>query len=84
MFPTLKVRISGLDPDQNYLFCLEIVPFDDKRYRYVYHRLVKNILFELQLILDYKIREDIHIWQLVKNFQLPVDGGWSRGSSTEP
>ena len=37
MFPTLKIRVRGLDPAKNYLFALEIVPFDDKRYRYVYH-----------------------------------------------
>ena len=37
MFPTLKVRVHGLDPHKNYLLALEIVPFDDKRYRYVYH-----------------------------------------------
>jgi len=37
MFPTLKVRVSGLDPTKTYIFALEIVPFDDKRYRYVYH-----------------------------------------------
>ena len=36
MFPTLKVRVSGLVPSKTYLFALEIVPFDDKRYRYVY------------------------------------------------
>jgi T-box protein 18 len=38
MFPTLKIRVAGLDPKEMYLFFLEIVPFDDKRYRYVYHR----------------------------------------------
>jgi hypothetical protein len=38
MFPTLKIRVSGLDPKEQYAFILQIVPFDDKRYRYVYHR----------------------------------------------
>ncbi len=38
MFPTLKIRVSGLDPDKAYAVFLEIVPFDDKRYRYVYQR----------------------------------------------
>ena len=38
MFPTLKVRIlSGLSPSHTYLVFLELRPFDDKRYRYVYH-----------------------------------------------
>ena len=41
MFPTLKVRVSGLDPAEQYLIFLQIVPFDDKRYRYVYHRSVQ-------------------------------------------
>ncbi len=44
MFPTLKIRVAGLDPKEMYLFFLEIVPFDDKRYRYVYHRFVHLFL----------------------------------------
>ncbi|XP_068085213.1 T-box transcription factor TBX15 [Anabrus simplex] len=37
MFPTVKVRLSGLDPAASYIVFLDIVPVDDKRYRYVYH-----------------------------------------------
>lgn len=37
MFPTVKVRLSGLDPSATYIVFLDIVPLDDKRYRYVYH-----------------------------------------------
>eukprot|EP00095_Tigriopus_kingsejongensis_P008857 maker-scaffold15_size728074-snap-gene-4.18 protein:Tk08857 transcript:maker-scaffold15_size728074-snap-gene-4.18-mRNA-1 annotation:"t-box transcription factor tbx18 isoform x1" len=37
MFPTLKVRLSGLIPSQSYMVFLDLVPYDDKRYRYVYH-----------------------------------------------
>ncbi len=37
MFPTLKVRVSGLKPKEFYALCLQITPFDEKRYRYVYH-----------------------------------------------
>ncbi|XP_046390484.1 T-box transcription factor TBX20-like [Ischnura elegans] len=37
MFPTVKVRISGLDPEASYILFLDVVPVDDKRYRYVYH-----------------------------------------------
>ena len=37
MFPTLKVRISGLDPNKTFAVLLELSPYDDKRYRYVYH-----------------------------------------------
>jgi hypothetical protein len=40
MFPTVKVRLSGLDPAASYIVFLDIVPVDDKRYRYVYHRYV--------------------------------------------
>jgi hypothetical protein len=38
MFPTVKVQLSGLDPAASYIVFLDIVPVDDKRYRYVYHR----------------------------------------------
>uniref|UniRef100_T1JHN9 T-box domain-containing protein n=1 Tax=Strigamia maritima TaxID=126957 RepID=T1JHN9_STRMM len=37
MFPSLKIRVSGLDADSFYNVWLDIVPLDDKRYRYVYH-----------------------------------------------
>ncbi|XP_049839317.1 T-box transcription factor TBX15-like [Schistocerca gregaria] len=37
MFPTVKVRLGGLDPAATYIVFLDIVPLDDKRYRYVYH-----------------------------------------------
>ncbi|KAJ4429496.1 hypothetical protein ANN_21665 [Periplaneta americana] len=40
MFPTVKVRLSGLEPAASYIVFLDIVPVDDKRYRYVYHRQV--------------------------------------------
>jgi len=38
MFPTVKVRLSGLEPTATYIVFLDMVPVDDKRYRYVYHR----------------------------------------------
>nr|CAD7445403.1 unnamed protein product [Timema bartmani] len=37
MFPTVKVRLTGLDPSASYIVFLDIVAVDDKRYRYVYH-----------------------------------------------
>lgn len=40
MFPTVKVRLSGLEPTATYIVFLDMVPVDDKRYRYVYHRQV--------------------------------------------
>ena len=38
MFPTPKVRLSGLQAGQLYQVGLEIRSVDSKRYRYVYHR----------------------------------------------
>jgi len=40
MFPTVKVRLSGLESTATYIVFLDMVPVDDKRYRYVYHRQV--------------------------------------------
>ena len=34
MFPAMRVKISGLDPHQQYYIAMDIVPVDDKRYRY--------------------------------------------------
>lgn len=38
MFPTLRVSFSGLVPDASYVILLDIVPVDNRRYRYAYHR----------------------------------------------
>jgi len=42
MFPTVRVTLSNLDscsePGTKYLVLLDIVPCDNKRYRYAYHR----------------------------------------------
>ncbi|XP_070387083.1 T-box transcription factor TBX20-like isoform X3 [Dermacentor albipictus] len=38
MFPTLRVSFNGLHPDGRYVVLLDIVPVDNKRYRYAYHR----------------------------------------------
>ncbi|XP_043921864.1 T-box transcription factor TBX18 isoform X2 [Protopterus annectens] len=37
MFPATRVKINGLDPHQQYYIAMDIVPVDNKRYRYVYH-----------------------------------------------
>ncbi|XP_059473469.1 T-box transcription factor TBX18-like isoform X2 [Neocloeon triangulifer] len=37
MFPTVKVRVQNLDPETSYIIFMDILPVDDKRYRYVYH-----------------------------------------------
>ncbi|KAI4898097.1 hypothetical protein NFI96_001760 [Prochilodus magdalenae] len=33
----MRVKIVGLDPHQQYYIAMDIVPVDNKRYRYVYH-----------------------------------------------
>ncbi|ODN03063.1 T-box transcription factor TBX20 [Orchesella cincta] len=38
MFPTVRSSFSGLNCDQRYAVLLDIVPVDNKRYRYAYHR----------------------------------------------
>ncbi|XP_055741852.1 T-box transcription factor TBX18-like [Salvelinus fontinalis] len=37
MFPAMRVKISGLDPHRQYYIAMDIIPVDNKRYRYVYH-----------------------------------------------
>uniref|UniRef100_A0A8C6UG76 T-box transcription factor TBX20 n=1 Tax=Neogobius melanostomus TaxID=47308 RepID=A0A8C6UG76_9GOBI len=38
MFPTIRVSFSGVEPDSRYIVLMDIVPVDNKRYRYAYHR----------------------------------------------
>ena len=38
MFPTIRVSFNGLDPDTKYAVLMDVVPVDNKRYRYAYHR----------------------------------------------
>lgn len=33
MFPAMRVKITGLDPHQQYYIAMDIVPVDNKRYR---------------------------------------------------
>ncbi|XP_068106168.1 T-box transcription factor TBX22 isoform X2 [Hyperolius riggenbachi] len=37
MFPSVRVKVKGLDPAKQYYIAMDIVPVDSKRYRYVYH-----------------------------------------------
>lgn len=34
MFPAMRVKITGLDPHQQYYIAMDIVPVDNKRYRW--------------------------------------------------
>lgn len=38
MFPTVRCSFQNLRPDRKYYVLLDIVPCDNKRYRYAYHR----------------------------------------------
>lgn len=38
MFPVLKVQFHNLDPTARYAVSMDIVPVDNKRYRYAYHK----------------------------------------------
>jgi len=38
MFPTVRCSFRNLRPDRKYYVILDIVPCDNKRYRYAYHR----------------------------------------------
>ncbi|XP_004867565.1 T-box transcription factor TBX22 [Heterocephalus glaber] len=37
MFPSVRVKVKGLDPAKQYYVAIDVVPVDSKRYRYVYH-----------------------------------------------
>uniref|UniRef100_A0A0K0ELI7 T-box domain-containing protein n=1 Tax=Strongyloides stercoralis TaxID=6248 RepID=A0A0K0ELI7_STRER len=38
MFPTLKIKFEEINPESLYYIFLDIVPVDDRRYRYVYNK----------------------------------------------
>ena len=38
MFPSVKIRIGGLDDHVRYLLYVDMDPVDDRRYKYIYHR----------------------------------------------
>ncbi|XP_048192520.1 T-box transcription factor TBX22 isoform X1 [Perognathus longimembris pacificus] len=37
MFPSVRVKVKGLEPGKQYCVAMDVVPVDSKRYRYVYH-----------------------------------------------
>ncbi|XP_054721387.1 T-box transcription factor mls-1-like [Uloborus diversus] len=37
IFPALKVSVTGLNPEKNYIMWIDVIPVDNLRYRYVYH-----------------------------------------------
>ncbi|XP_042551054.1 T-box transcription factor TBX20 isoform X2 [Dipodomys merriami] len=38
MFPTIRVSFAGVDAEAKYIVLMDVVPVDNKRYRYAYHR----------------------------------------------
>lgn len=38
MFPTVRVSFTGLEAEAKYSVLMDIIPVDNKRYRYAYHR----------------------------------------------
>lgn len=34
MFPSIRVKVSGLNPTSKYIMFIDVIPFDDNRYRY--------------------------------------------------
>ncbi|VDO42129.1 unnamed protein product [Onchocerca flexuosa] len=38
MFPTMKLSINGCEPDALYYVFLDVVPVDNRRYRYIYNK----------------------------------------------
>ncbi|KAE8584624.1 hypothetical protein XENTR_v10021038 [Xenopus tropicalis] len=37
MFPSVRIKVKGLDPSKQYYIAMDVTPVDSKRYRYVYH-----------------------------------------------
>ncbi|XP_037055096.1 T-box transcription factor TBX22 [Peromyscus leucopus] len=37
MFPSVRIKVKGMDPVKQYYVILDVEPVDSKRYRYVYH-----------------------------------------------
>jgi len=37
MFPTYQIRVNGMDPLTKYMFIMDFIPVDNKRYRYAFH-----------------------------------------------
>ncbi|XP_029460789.1 T-box transcription factor TBX22 [Rhinatrema bivittatum] len=37
MFPSVRVKVKGLDSMKQYYVAMDVIPVDSKRYRYVYH-----------------------------------------------
>ncbi|KAL1766224.1 T-box transcription factor TBX22 isoform X1 [Sigmodon hispidus] len=37
MFPSVRIKVKGMDPVKQYYVIFDVMPVDSKRYRYVYH-----------------------------------------------
>lgn len=82
MFPTLQVRVSGLDPEASYSMVMDFQTCDDKRYRYSFHASCwivagkkEGIRRREQRILKWKEESEIesrsfHSKLIFKNFEI--------------
>lgn len=61
MFPAMRVKITGLDPHQQYYIAMDIIPVDNKRYR------LKTIPFPLIIILQSSTSSIINILMLKRD-----------------
>ena len=63
MFPPIKIKLNGLNPNNKYIVLMDMVPADDHRYKYQNSEWVgedqnnwtmnkKNLLLDLTLVLD--------------------------------
>lgn len=53
MFPAMRVKITGLDPHQQYYIAMDIIPVDNKRYR-----LKKKLFLIHYYVILYSANED--------------------------
>lgn len=68
MFPTVRVSFSGIRPDQRYAVLLDIVPVDNKRYRWVNVQLnmirIKNLVSSSLLLLNQLYVKENYLFQV--------------------
>ena len=67
MFPAMRVKITGLDPHQQYYIAMDIIPVDNKRYRWdaCAHTHTHTLIHEA-IILNLVILSWISKWLLIE------------------
>lgn len=49
MFPAMRVKMTGLDPHQQYYIAMDIIPVDNKRYRLKSNLLINYYILSLKI-----------------------------------